>query len=195
MSMADFAALWDAGGSEAVMELSDVAVSDGSVTFTVRHPLALVAASAERVHDEGPLNSRGVDEDRVVVVVADLHGAQWSRPVSDLAGIAVQHRAVVGLKPRPQLVEGEMQRVDRGRRPRQGWQVREAPGDTSGEVLEARAALRVTGEDPDALPEALQTCYVKRVAVSVMDGLASRPLGDEHEPRAELAVGEGRLVL
>ena len=46
---------------------------------TFGDPLALVAATTERVHDEGPLTPRGVDEDGVVVVVLGLHRAQRAR--------------------------------------------------------------------------------------------------------------------
>jgi len=48
-----------------------------------------------------------------------------------------------------------------------------------------------TREGPDALAEALEAHRVERVAVAVMDGLASGPLGDEHQPRGVLAIGEG----
>jgi hypothetical protein len=97
-----------------------------------------------------------VDEDGLVVVVLDLHRAQRARIVGDLDGVAVQDRAMAGLEPRPELLEGRLQRVDMCRRPGQGRQVGEASGDALCQVLQAGSALGVTGEEADALTEALE---------------------------------------
>ena len=106
--------------------------------------------------DEGALRSGDMEEDGVVVVVFRLHRSAGARRVLDLARVAVQHRAAAVLQLRPQLVEGERQRVLRRRRPRQRGQVGEALGDAQGEGVEAGAAVGVARQDADALAELLE---------------------------------------
>ena len=53
--------------------------------------------------------------------------------------------------------------------------------DATGEVLEAGPAHRVTRKDADAFPQALEADRVEGVAVAIVDGLAGRLLGHEHQ--------------